>query len=156
MPTKLTPEQKKANRSWTYSLTIFWVSLVSMTVYFVYVAVNSQSELVAEDYYEQGVTYQNTIDQRKAFFSAFGNAQPKWQAKQFQFNTQVPNIQDMRAKLYRPSDQTKDQMVSFGYSESDSLWLTPTLDLISGPWNMTLRIVIGKDTTQQTFKQFIP
>lgn len=156
METKLTPEQKKKNASWTHLLVGFWIVLVAGTAWFLYLAIDNQSELVAPDYYEKGVAYQTTIDQRQKFNQWFPTTQPKWSNQQFQFATRVSNISDMRAKLYRASDKTKDQMVQFHYSPEDSLWLTPTTKLLSGPWEMTLRIVVENDTTQQTFKQFVP
>ncbi|MBI1287351.1 MAG: hypothetical protein GC178_07195 [Flavobacteriales bacterium] len=116
---------------WGTRIALFYGSFVAFMLFMVYMAVNQDFDLVADDYYEQEIAYQERIDQ-------MNNANSDGQkvtitkaadAYQLAFSEKA---EDVKIQFFRPSDDTKDILLVKDAVES--VLAVPSSQLIAGKY----------------------
>lgn len=116
---------------WGTRIALFYGSFVAFMLFMVYMAVNQDFDLVADDYYEQEIAYQNRIDQMN---NANSDGQKVTITKgdngyQLSFSDKA---EDVKVQFFRPSDDTKDILLEEAAVES--VLSVPSSQLIAGKY----------------------
>jgi hypothetical protein len=122
--------------NWGTGITIVIAFFILMTLGFVTVAVRNDNELVAEDYYDQELGYQDKLNYAHNAKESGINpkvAQTETGCIQVDFPTAVSGS----LVLFRPSDKTMDSQASFE-AKSDSTWKHCPDKLPRGMWKVSL------------------
>lgn len=141
---------KKARSIWPWAivitLVIFATFMVGVSVYIS----SDKFQLVSEDYYDETLKYEETIEQKKALEKL--NAPP---SVQYSFSDKVlsvsfpeeyrKDVKQSELKFYRPDDPAKDFSQTIDVDESGSFSLS-TQELKFGNWKMTLKWKLGEQS----------
>jgi hypothetical protein len=122
--------------NWGTGITIVIVFFILMTLGFVTVAVRNDNELVAEDYYDQELGYQDKLNYAHNAKGSGINpkvSQTETGCIRVDFSTAVSGT----LVLFRPSDKTMDSQASFE-SQADSTWKHCPDKLPRGMWKVSL------------------
>lgn len=117
--------------NWGTRIALFYGAFVAFMLFMVYLAFNQDFDLVADDYYEQEIAYQERIDQMT---NANNDGQKVLIKKatngySLHFSEQV---NDVKIHFFRPSDDTKDIMME--HASVDTLLIVPSEKLIPGKY----------------------
>ena len=116
---------------WGTRIALFYGSFVVFIMALVVMAFNQDFDLVADDYYEQEIAYQDRIDQmtnansdgQKVIITK-GN-----DAYQLAFSERA---EEVKVHFFRPSDDTKDVLLE--EAEIESVLAVPSSQLIAGKY----------------------
>ncbi len=124
--------------NWGNWIAVAYSAFVLLIVFMVYMAFGEKWDLVAEDYYDQEIKFQQTIDS-KANVSEAG-LQPKiyieHEVLKIQFpESNIASVMDSgRVDFFRPSDAEKDVSVSFKEAVSGNQITVPLQILSKGKY----------------------
>jgi nitrogen fixation protein FixH len=96
--------------SWGWKIALFYGSFVAFMLFMVFMAVRQDFDLVADDYYEQEIAYQDRIDQMN---NARSDGQKVTITKsdggyELAFSGMAENV---KVQFFRPSDESKDVII---------------------------------------------
>lgn len=111
------------------SFIIFMIAILSMVIYIL----NQKFDLVADNYYEKTLTYQNQIDAEKRTLSEKEIVFVENQNLIINFSEE--KIHKGEINFYRPSDSSKDFKQSFETNEN-GLYELPLNSLSKGYWKI--------------------
>lgn len=116
---------------WGTRIALFYGSFVAFILFLVYMAVKQDFDLVADNYYEQEIAYQERIDQMT---NANSDGQKVLITKgddgyQLAFSEKA---EDVKVHFFRPSDDTKDVLLEEAAVES--VLAVPSSQLIAGKY----------------------
>lgn len=116
---------------WGTRIALFYGSFVAFMLFMVYMAVQQNFDLVAEDYYEQEIAYQDRIDQMNNA-NADGQKVSIKQGDQGYLLAFSDRAEDVKVHFFRPSDETKD--LKFEEANVESVLQVPSAQLIAGKY----------------------
>jgi hypothetical protein len=127
------------------SFAIFMVAILSMVIYIL----NQKFDLVAENYYEKTLTYQNQIDAEERTLAESNIVS-------FENNILIINYSDSlitkgEINFYRPSDSSKDFKKSFQTDENGKFNF-PLNTLLKGYW----KIQVSWNKNEKSFYTELP
>lgn len=111
------------------SFLIFMIAILSMVIYIL----NQKFDLVADNYYEKTLTYQNQIDAEKRTLSEKEIVFIEEEKLIINYTEEI--IQGGEIYFYRPSDSSKDFKQSFETNEN-GLFELPLNSLLKGYWKI--------------------
>ncbi|TNF23874.1 MAG: hypothetical protein EP314_08680 [Bacteroidetes bacterium] len=116
---------------WGTRIALFYGSFVVFILFMVYMAVQQDFDLVADNYYEQEIAYQERIDQMN---NANSDGQKVTITKgddgyQLAFSKKA---EEVKVHFFRPSDDTKDVLLEEAAVES--VLAVPSSQLIAGKY----------------------
>lgn len=112
---------------------LFFIAMVTFVIW----SLGHRQDLVAEDYYERDLVYQQTID-ATVRANALGFV-PLARDRDGTFHITVqPGSTNVRLSLYRPSDKRLDQQIDIKI-EPDGTSSWPSAHLSPGRWRASLR-----------------
>jgi nitrogen fixation protein FixH len=116
---------------WGTRIALFYGSFVALMLFMVYMAFQEDFDLVADDYYEQEIAYQERIDQMT---NANSDGQKVIITKgndgyQLSFSEKA---EEVKVHFFRPSDDTKDVLLEEAAVES--ILAVPSSQLIAGKY----------------------
>lgn len=103
--------------NWGNWIAAVYIAFVLFIGLMVYLAFGEKWDLVAEDYYEQELKYQDKIDRKANVFEE--GLKPKLYVTEASLNIEFPDsilnevIDDGKVEFFRPSDAAKDVTVTF-------------------------------------------
>lgn len=129
----------KTKSLWPYGLIAFFVLFGTWLAIFVSVAVSNSSELVAADYYEQEIRYQERIDSLQRATAAGGLAMEFDQTHSV-LKVRLPAQHaggeiDGYFKFYRPNNSQLDRRVKLAPDDAGGQSLSTT-ELSDGVWKL--------------------
>jgi hypothetical protein len=122
--------------NWGWGIVVALTLFVAMIVQFAVRSFNQRIDLVTEDYYEQELGYQETIDRKRNLDELSGVMEvlPRSEGLLIRFP------EDLKGKdiegtlfLYRPSDERLDRAYDLQVLDQNS-FLIPVEHLIGGKW----------------------
>jgi hypothetical protein len=131
--------------AWPVAITIFIGALIAGVIAFAVFAFHHRVDLVAPDYYDQEIRYQQHIDGSRRALRLTGGPITKLEGRTARLA--IPNHSGATGtvQLYRPSDARLDQTLTLnldaeGRQELDLSKLTP------GPWRIRITWVVSNET----------
>lgn len=122
--------------NWGTGITLVIAFFILMTLGFVTVAVRQDNDLVAEDYYDQELGYQDRLNfahnAKESGWSPVVN-----QTESGCIQVAFPEAVTGSLVLFRPSDKKMDSKASFN-SPADSIWKHCPTHLPKGMWKVSL------------------
>jgi hypothetical protein len=94
--------------NWGHKLTIGMVSFMLFIAFMVFKMTQSKVDLVADNYYESGVSYQQKIQMTKNTLENPNNLMFNWSDSAQILSINISEIKEGSILLYRPSDRKKD------------------------------------------------
>jgi hypothetical protein len=94
--------------NWGYKLTIGMIIFMLFISTLVYKMINSKVDLVAENYYELGVAYQEKIEKQKNADAIKKEISINYLDSIQVLNIEIPHLDEGKALIYRPSDKKDD------------------------------------------------
>jgi hypothetical protein len=137
---------------WGTRIALFYGSFVALMLFMVYMAFQQDFDLVADDYYEQEIAYQERIDQMT-------NAQDDKQKVDIVKTDSSYDLafasaaNDVKVHIFRPSDDTKDIVME--ESEVPSSLSIPSDQLISGKYLVKVEWKVDEKTYFQEQTLFV-
>jgi len=128
--------------NWGKGISLVIVFFIIMTIGFVIVAMRQNIDLVAENYYEQDLVYEQKI-QKHAHTQASGNA-PVLNLQDACLNVQFPKKAEGKALLFRPSDKNIDVLKSFVTNDT-GLWVFCPENFPKGMWKISFEWQCGNE-----------
>jgi hypothetical protein len=148
---KNTPSVRKGKSLWGWGIAAVYTTFALSTLGFVAFTMTHRIELVAPDYYQQEIDYQQQIDRLKR------SRNPQQQATcmlardgkfiEVQFPAAIKGVQG-RLHLYRPSDSRMDRSIDLA-PDAENRQLIPAEKLTNGLW----RIKLNWQTQGQSYFQ---
>lgn len=116
---------------WGTRIALFYGSFVALMLFMVYMAFQEDFDLVADDYYEQEIAYQDRIDQME---NANSDCQKVSITKgetgyDLTFSEKAESV---KVHFFRPSDDTKDVLLE--EEAVESVLAIPSSQLIAGKY----------------------
>lgn len=136
----------KKQSFWPYGIVIAFVIFCSFMIAFAIYSTSDKTELVASDYYQQEIAYQQVIDGKKRMASLA--SQPTLtqdtQGLQLSLPELLAEADSGQLRFYRPSDQTAD--IRFSLEElAENRWLIDRNLLIAGPYQWVFQAYIADE-----------
>lgn len=130
---------------WPVSITLFIAAVIGAVVAFGVYASRNKTDLVAPDYYDQEIRYQQHIDgTRRALRLDSG---PVIKVEGRKLNIAVPNYASATGMVmfYRPSDSALDQTFPLALG-GDGQQTMDISALASGPWRFRVTWVVSNES----------
>lgn len=126
--------------SWGIKITILYCSFVAMILTLVFLTVNQKPELVADDYYEQELRYQEKLDRMNRANQL--PVQPAWQVGAGQVTLTFPAVfrgQEITGEVYFfcPSAANMDKKIPLS-PDSAGTMILPTTGMKPGLYKMEI------------------
>jgi hypothetical protein len=136
----------KKQSFWPYGIVIAFVVFCSFMIAFAIYSTRDKTELVASDYYQQEIAYQQVINGKKRLTSL--GSKPILHVNdsglQLELPAQLAAADSGQLRFYRPSDQSADIRFTWQtLAEND--WKIDRALLISGPYQWVLQAYKGGD-----------
>jgi len=135
---------KKPFNFWPYGIVLAFLIFCGFMIGFAVYSTNSKTELVAEDYYDQEIQYQQVIDGKNRMKS-LANA-PELTVDAQQVTVALPEAlhtaDSGHVRFYRPSNENFDYRVDLTDFEAGQLALTAD-KFVSGPYQVVLQFYIA-------------
>lgn len=134
--------------NWGYRVTILYIGFVLFMLTLVFMSFRYDVNLVAKDYYQQELAYQQEINK-------IANAQGLIKASDFKYNpsnrciefTLPLNYRQGEIHFFRPSDRRKDFRLSFKNDSEGRQWI-PVRAIERGLWRLKIN---WKDQSKDYF-----
>lgn len=138
--------------NWGTRIALFYGAFVAFMIGLVILAFQQDFDLVADDYYEQEIAYQDRIDQMN---NANNDGQKVIISKgEKSYNlTFSEKVEDVKVHFFRPSDDTKD--VFMEKSLVESLLSVPVEKLIPGKYLVKVEWKVADKTYFQEDNLFV-
>lgn len=122
--------------NWGVGITIVIIAFMTFILSFVYKAANTSNDLTSEDYYEQEINYQETIDAKSNAVNLKDDFKFTQSADYFiiAFPESVTGIEEGNVHFYRPEDADKDK--HFKLELSNGMMAFPKSNLIAGGYQV--------------------
>lgn len=122
--------------NWGWGIVLALALFVAMILQFVFRSFDQRIDLVTEDYYEQELGYQETMDKEENLNALEGDMKvqnsPEGLRIVFPAEIDLETISG-KVQLYRPSDERLDKNYVFEGLDG-GIFLIPVEDLIGGKW----------------------
>lgn len=139
--------------NWGHKLVFFTVAFMLFIIAMVYKISTQKVELVDENYYENGIRYQEEINKYNASRDTKHVIDFSLTTHELTFQTLAKNTISGEMHFYRPSDSKLDFVKSFSV-DSIGKHVFSTAALKKGPWKVTYEWKT-KDTLMAAEKQFV-
>lgn len=117
--------------NWGTRIALFYGAFVVFMLFMVYLAFNQDFDLVADDYYEQEIAYQDRIDQMTSANEDGQKVEIKKSTSGYDL-VFAGKANDVKLHFFRPSDDTKDIILE--KAEVESVLSVPFTQLIPGKY----------------------
>ncbi|MES2778798.1 MAG: FixH family protein [Bacteroidota bacterium] len=139
--------------NWGHKLVFFTSVFMLFIIAMVYKISTQKVELVDENYYENGIRYQEEINKYAASRNAKHVIDFSMTTHVLTFKTLAKNTITGEMHFYRPSDSKLDFVESFTV-DAEGNHVFSTAELKKGPWKVTYEWKSG-DTLMAAEKQFV-
>jgi hypothetical protein len=134
--------------SWSYRITILYVGFVVLIISMVVLAMRQNVDLVAKDYYDQELKYQNKIDVINRTRELSESL--SWEVKQGELSLKFPSQfkgEQIKGSIYffRPSNAVLDQAIAIT-TDTSGIQSISTRELMKGVYKMQVSWSVN-DTT---------
>lgn len=134
--------------SWSYRITILYVGFVVLIISMVVLAMRQNVDLVAKDYYDQELKYQNKID---VINRTRELSEPlSWEVKPGELSLKFPRQfkgQHIEGSIYffRPSNAVLDQTIVI-VTDTSGIQSISTKELMKGAYKMQVSWSVNNNT----------
>ena len=134
--------------SWSYRITILYVGFVVLIISMVVLAMRQNVDLVAKDYYDQELKYQNKIDVINRTLELSESL--SWEVKQGELSLKFPSQfkgQHIEGSIYffRPSNAVLDQTIVI-VTDTSGIQSISTKELMKGAYKMQVSWSVNNNT----------
>ncbi|KAA3610302.1 MAG: hypothetical protein D8M58_06215 [Calditrichaeota bacterium] len=145
------------NKSWPYSITIFYVLFMIAMLSFLFFSFNNNIQMVTDNYYEKTLEYEDQINRIR-------NTNALKIKPVFNFNKAsneifliMPAVFDSssitgKIVFFRPSDANLDQTIKLNINENH-IQVIPVTGIVKGKWDVQLHWTA--DGTEYFYKQVL-
>ena len=132
----------RADSRWGIGIAAVYIAFAALMLAFVLAASLQRTDLVADDYYDQEVKYQQRIDQIKRSQESTRKVEVSYQRAAQQITLQFPSVLDGNevsgnVVLFRPSNASLDRNYSIQLDEQNRQQFS-TENLIAGNWRLMI------------------
>ena len=134
--------------NWGWKITIFLTCFITFILSMVVYSFYTTNDLVAEDYYNQEIHYQQNIDAQKNALPFAKDVTVKGDPKEilvsFPENFDL-EIEQGNISFYRPDNAKLDKSFDLKLTQNNTQSLNKT-EIISGQYNVTIQFISGNKT----------
>ncbi len=123
--------------NWGTSIFLSFAAFMGIIITMVVISMNQDVNLVATDYYKQELAYQDQIDKIKNAKKVSGEVHFNYIASKGQFVMSSKTDMSGEAHIYRPSDASKDEVVTYEKKTGDNKGIN-TEGMDKGLWKVKL------------------
>jgi nitrogen fixation protein FixH len=134
---------KKTINFWPYGIVLAFLIFCGFMIGFAVYSTQSKTELVASDYYDQEIQYQQVIDGKNRMAQMNSSLEVVISAETIQVNlpAELHNADSGHVRFYRPSNEIFDYRVEWDAFEQGQLRI-PADKFVSGPYQLVLQAYI--------------
>lgn len=143
--------------NWGFGIAVVYIAFGGSMIAFAVIASRQDNDLVAENYYEQAVSYQKQIDSELNSATAANKLTITYNEKNNSIELRMDNVvQKFSGELsfYKPDHAGDDFKIPF--SMNDSASTVPLKKLAHGYWDVTAAWSIAEKNFSEKKKIFIP
>jgi len=129
----MTTEDSKTAIRWTSGIVLFMLVFMIALGSFAYIGTRQKPILVQQNYYEEGVKFQDKINARQRANSLKDQPAMIFNGKSFSFSIPQKNAENISLYFYRNNDHKLDKKISVEHPGS-----IPLEELVKGWWKVTL------------------
>lgn len=112
----------KIKLNWGFGIFAFYLTFMAVILGFVFWSTGLKPDLVAKDYYQQELEYQNQIDKKERLSNLDGDF--SYKITNMSLNLEFPEALNQKVKqgevtLFRPSDASLDNIIKFNSKENN-------------------------------------
>ena len=153
----MTNDKNKKFTYWPYAVVAGLLLFMGYIVYFVFLAMRQDVDLVSKDYYEQEIAYQEQIDRVKRT-QALGDVMLDYNVQDEKILLQMPSTYKGKnlsgvIVFFRPSDDKLDKQLQMQLGRDQSQ-LIEVADLEPGLWKVRVSFSDGEEAyyTEKTIQ----
>jgi hypothetical protein len=122
--------------NWGVGITIFIIAFITFILSFVFRAAQTDTDLTSEDYYEQEINYQQTIDAKNNAVGLKDHFKYT-QSEEFfviEFPEEVASYDGGKVHFYRPENADKDK--TYSLEIQNGIMAFPKTSLLAGGYHL--------------------
>lgn len=137
---------KKPINLWPYGIVLTFLIFCSFMIGFAVYSTKSKTELVAEDYYDQEIQYQQVIDGKNRMAGLSSSLELVRHAEQLvvKLPTELHQADSGHIRFYRPSNENFDYRADWAAFENGQLTI-PADQFVAGPYQLVLQLYLAGD-----------
>ncbi len=131
---------KKSSNFWPYGIVAAFLIFCSFMIGFAVYSSQHKTELVADDYYDQEIQYQQVIDGKKRLSTLSRPVKVTASAEQIliEIPDELMQADSGHIRFYRPSNENWDFRAEWVVFQAGSYSL-PASDFVSGPYQLVMQ-----------------